>query len=128
MPSPMSSVLVFYPMVMMACHVDVIRLCVLSKRELWHLMPDDVRLCVMPKGDDSNVMPNIVRPFVQSKVDDNMPRPTSSYYVCSPRAIMVYHTRQYSTLSMVFKGDDCLSRPTSFDSFFRTRAMMACLA
>ena len=91
-------------------------------------MPDNVRLCVMPKGDDSNVMPNIVRPFVQSKVDDNIPRPKSSDYVCSPRAIMVYHTRQYSTLSMLFMGDDFLSRPTSFDSFFRTRAMMACHA
>ena len=91
-------------------------------------MPDDVPLCVIPKGDDSNVMPNIVRPFVQSKVDDNIPRPKSSDYVCSPRAIMVYHTRQYSTLSMLFMGDDFLSRPMSFDSFFRTRAMMECLA
>ena len=91
-------------------------------------MPDDVRLCVVAKGDNSIAIPNVVRWCVQSMVYDNMPRPTSSDCVCCPRALMVFHARHYSTLSMLFKGDHGLRRPTSFDRVFWKLDMMACLA
>ena len=67
----------------------------------------------MPKGDYSITMPNVVRPCMQSKGDDNMQSPTSSEWVCCPRAMMVCQAQCYWTLSMLFKRDDGLPRPTS---------------
>ena len=80
------------------------------------------------KGDDSIAIHNIVRWGVHSMVDDNMARSTLSNCECCPRAMMVCHARCYSTLSMLFKGDDGLPRQTSFDRMFLTRSMMAYLA
>ena len=109
---------------------DIARPCVQSKGEdgmrcQCHLtvytvqkamMAFNAQLGVMPNGDTSIVMHNVVQSCVQSKVDDNMPLPTLSYSECPPRVIMVCHARRYSTLSMLFKGDDGLPRPTLFDS------------
>ena len=68
---------------------------------------------MVPKGDYSITMPNVVRPCMQSKGNDNMQSPTSSEWVCCPRAMMVCQAQYYWTLSMLFKRDDGLPRPTS---------------
>ena len=80
---------------------------------------------MVTKGDDSITISNVVRPCVQSKGDNNMQRPTSSDLVCCPTAMMVCHAQHYSTLSMLFKGNDDLQRSLSFDRVFWLREMMA---
>ena len=63
------------------------------QRRLWHATPDVVQPCVLPKGDDG------------------MPRPTLSYRVCCPKAVMSSHARCYR-LCVLSKGGDVMPRPT----------------
>ena len=56
-------------------------------------------------------MPDVLRPCVLSKGSDVMPRPTSSDYVCCPRAVMSCHSRRCRPC-VQSKGSNVMPRPT----------------
>ena len=77
MPRPTLSNCVCSPKAMMACHAQChLTVCVVQERWL-HAKPDVVGFCLLPKCDDSRS------------------RPTSSYRVCCPRAMMECHARRH---------------------------------
>ena len=75
MPRPTSYVRVRSLKEMMACHVDVIQLCVLPKGDDTIAITNVVPTCVRSKGYD------VMRQCMLFKGDDGMPRPMLSYPV-----------------------------------------------
>ena len=86
MPRPTSYVRVRSLKEMMACHVDVIQ------------------LCVLPKGDDTIATTNVVRTCVLSKGYDIMTRLMSCDSVCFSRVMMAFHAQCCPTLYMLSNG------------------------
>ena len=126
MPRPTSSDCVCCPRAVMACHARRCRPCVISKA----VMSCHARCC---------------RPCALYKCGDVMPRLTSFDRLCYPKAIMACHARGRSTVcaaqrrlwhatpyvirpSVLSKGGDCMSCPTSFDRVYCPKAVMACHA
>ena len=70
---------------MMVCHVRCHPTVFATQEQRGLATPDDVKSCVLSKGND------------------NIPRPTSSDYVCFARAMMACKTRCYPTVC-AFKG------------------------
>uniref|UniRef100_A0A3Q7JUH9 Uncharacterized protein n=1 Tax=Solanum lycopersicum TaxID=4081 RepID=A0A3Q7JUH9_SOLLC len=101
---------------MMACHARFHLTFYAAQEQRSHAMTDVIRSCVLSNGDDG--MPCRRHPTVctveKSKVDDNIPRPKSSDYVCSPRAIMRWQvTPDIVRLRVLPNADDAMPCSTS---------------
>ncbi|TMW89214.1 hypothetical protein EJD97_017488 [Solanum chilense] len=114
MPRPTSSNRVCFPRAKLDVMSDVIQPCLGYRRAM---MASHARcfltarrrstICAI-QGRRWHLMPEVVRPRVLPNGDDGIPRPTSSYRMCCPRAI-----------------DDDMPLTTSFDRLFCLMAMMA---
>ncbi|TMW80971.1 hypothetical protein EJD97_013153 [Solanum chilense] len=115
MPCPTSSVCVCNLNLMMACHLDVIRTCVLDKG--YNVIPRLIyfhRVCY-PRAKMAchtrrhptvcaaqwpcgYATPDVNRLFVLSKGDGNMQCTISSDHVCFPREMIICHTQRRPTV------------------------------
>ena len=93
----------------MVCHVQLCSTVCIVQRLHDHSTVDVIRLCVLSKGHD------------------RMWRPTSSYHMCSPRAIIA--TTSYVVRPYVFlKGYYGMLHQTLSDCVCILRMMMSCYA
>ena len=71
--------------------LDVVRPCVLSKDSDGMPRPTLPTVCAF-QGQLCHATPDMIRPSGQSKGGDIIPRLTLFDHVCSPRAVMSFHS------------------------------------